>query len=147
MYLNDEYILILEDDVEMYKNLNSETDIEIPEDTDAFYLGFSTCGGSKVINLHDGPSLVKKISDKHIRIYNMLSAHAIIYKSKKYKEKVIQELTNLKGYHCDVIMSRLHPNYIIYGLHYTLFYQSVKWGNVQQTENCTKIDYTKCKQI
>jgi hypothetical protein len=142
--MNDEPILIIEDDVEMYKDLNSEIIIDFPEDCDAFYLGFSKSGGSKTENSHEGSSIVKQISDKYIRIFNMLTTHAIIYNSKKYKERVIQQLTafnEIKGYYNDVLIARLHPSYNIYGFLYPLFYQSIKWGNVEHTENYTRFDF------
>ena len=40
-YLNDEPMILLEDDIEPFLELNSQTEIDIPKDTDAFYLGFS----------------------------------------------------------------------------------------------------------
>jgi hypothetical protein len=116
----------------------------MPEDTDAFYLGFSKSGGHKTLNSHDGWSQIEKISDKHIRILNMLTTHAILYKSKKYKERVIKELEKVienPGFYNDVVLARLHSQYKIYGYHYPLFYQSVKWGNVQHTENYTKFRF------
>ena len=143
-YLNEEYIIILEDDIEMYKGLDSETDIDLPEDADAFYLGFSKNGGSKTENKDEGSSIIEKISDKYIQIYNMLGGHAILYKSKKYKEHVIQDLNakkDVKGYYNDVIMSRLHSTYKIYGFHFPFFYQSVNWDNVQHTENMTRFHF------
>lgn len=139
--LNDDPFILIEDDVECFLELNSETDFDMPEDTDAFYLGFSKSGGHKTLNSHDGWSQIQKISDRHIRILNMLTTHAILYKSKSYKQRVIQELTNLLDkplYHSDVIISRIQSQYKVYGYHYPLFYQSVKWGNVQHTENYTK---------
>jgi hypothetical protein len=143
-HMNDEPVIILEDDIEMYRDLNSETLIDMPDDCDAFYLGFSKSGGSKTRNSHEGPSIVRHISDTHIRILNMLCTHAIIYVSQRYKERVIKELNTIKehvGYFNDVVIARLHPEYKIYGYHYPLFYQSVKWGNVQHTENYTRYHY------
>jgi len=139
--LNDDAFLLLEDDVEPFLELNSETEFDMPEDTDAFYLGFSKSGGHKTLNSHEGSSQIKKISDKYIRILNMLTTHAVLYKSKCYKQRVIQELEKVGDYNCDVIMSRLHPEYKIYGYHYPLFYQSVKWGNVQPLEDHTKFTF------
>lgn len=144
IYLDDSPIIIIEDDVECFLELDSETEFTMPFDTDAFYLGFSKSGGHKTLNSHDGWSEIEKITDKYIKILNMLTTHAILYKSKRYKERVIQELTNLLDnplYHSDVIISRLQPNYNIYGYHYPLFYQSVKWGNVQHTEDYTKFKF------
>ena len=143
-YMNNEPVIILEDDIEMYNPLDSTTDIEWPENTDAFYLGFSKDGGSKTRNFHEGPSNVGKISDKYIKIFNMLSAHAILYKSKHYKERVVNELNNIinqKGYYNDVILSRLHYDYNIYGYYYPFFYQSVNYDNVIETENQTRFHY------
>ena len=140
-HVDDNPIIILEDDIELYMPIDSTTHIDLPEDTDAFYLGLSKDGGSKTINLHDGPSIVKKISNTHIQILNMLSAHAILYKSKRYKERVIESLKNILDkprYYNDVVLARLHAEHKIYGYYYPLFYQSVKWGNVQHTENQTK---------
>jgi hypothetical protein len=143
--MNDSPILLIEDDVEPFIELNSETEIDFPENTDAFYIGFSKSGGSKTINSHEGWSQYRKISDKHIRIFNMLTTHAIIYNSKQYKERVCSELIKLLNkplYHSDVIISRVQPEYNIYGYRYPLFYQSVEWGNVQHTEDYTRFNIT-----
>lgn len=142
--LNDLPVLVVEDDIECFLELNSDTEFDMPDDTDAFYVGFSKSGGHKTLNSHDGWSQIEKISDKHIRILNMLTTHAILYKSKEYKQRVITQLNNLLDkplYHSDVIIARLHPEYKIYGYHYPLFYQSVKWGNVEHTENYTKFRF------
>lgn len=143
-YLNDEPIILLEDDIEPFLQLNSDSEIDFPEDTDAFYIGFSKSGGHKTLNSHDGFSHVQKISDKYIRILNMLSAHAILYKSKIYKERVILEMKKIlktPKYYNDVIIARLHSEYKIYGYYYPFFYQSIKWGNVQHTEDYTRFRF------
>lgn len=142
--LNDEPIILIEDDVETFLYIDSNFELDIPEDTDAFYLGFSKSGGHKTLNSHDGWSQIEKISDKHIRILNMLTTHAILYKSKSYKQRVIKELEKVienPSYYNDVVIARLHPEYKIYGYHYPLFYQSIKWGNVEHTENFTKFRF------
>jgi hypothetical protein len=142
--MNDEPVIILEDDIEMYTSLDSTTHIDLPENTDAFYLGFSKDGGSKTRNSHEGPSIVGKISATHIKIFNMLSAHAILYKSKRYKERVVDALNKIvdkKGYYNDVILSRLQYDYNIYGYYYPFFYQSVNYDNVIETEKQTRFHY------
>ena len=140
-YNNNHPVIIFEDDVEPFLDLDVNTEVEFPEDTDAFYLGFSICGGSKMHNIDDGPSIIQRHSDKYVRILNMLSAHAVLYRSKAYKEKVIEALKSIigrAGYHSDVVISRLHSSYNIYGYHYPFFYQSSNFGNVQHVENCTR---------
>lgn len=144
IYSDNNPIIVIEDDVEPFLQVNSETEFDMPEDTDAFYLGFSKSGGHKTLNSHDGWSEIQKISDKHIRILNMLTTHAILYKSKSYKERVINELTNLLDkplYHSDIIISRIQPEYKVYGYHYPLFYQSIKWGNEEHVEDYTKFSF------
>lgn len=143
-YLNDEPVILIEDDVEPFLQLTADTDFEMPPDTDGFYLGFTKSGGHKTLNSHDGWSQVQKISDKHIRIFNMLTTHAILYKSKTYKERIIWEMINIlgkPGYFNDVAIARVQPEYKIYGYHYPLFYQSIKWGNVQHTEDFTRFKF------
>ena len=135
--LDDSPFLLLEDYVESTEWFN--TNIEYPENTDAFYLGFSKSGGSKVSNSFEGGSQIELISSKHIRILNMLSTHAIVYVSKRYKETVMNEMMKvinakpflqMPKYNTDVIISRLHENFNIYGYHYPLFFQSDRFGNV-----------------
>jgi hypothetical protein len=133
-FLNDEPVIIFEDDVEPFFELDADTEIDFPDNTDAFYLGISRSGGSKTHNLDDGPSIVEPYSDKYIRILNMLSAHAVLYRSKIYKEKVIGKAR----YHSDVVISRLHSSYGIYIYYYPFLYQPAKFNNLQDTENCTR---------
>jgi len=143
-FLNDEPVIIFEDDVESFFELDGATDIDFPEDTDAFYLGFSKCGGSKTHNVDDGPSIVEPYSDNYIRILNMLSAHAVLYRSKVYKEKVIEALNSIIdniGYFNDITISRLHPSYRIYGYYIPLFFQSSKFGNSPHVEDCTRFSF------
>jgi hypothetical protein len=143
-YLNDDPIILIEDDVEPFLDLDTNTVIEMPKDTDAFYLGFTKSGGHKTLNSHDGWAQIQKISDKHIRIFNMLTTHAILYKSKTYKERIIWEMINIlgnTGYYNDVVIARVQPEYKIYGYHYPLFYQSIKWDNVQHTEDFTRFSF------
>jgi hypothetical protein len=140
-YNNDDPVIIFEDDVEPFLDLDENTEIEFPENTDAFYLGFSKSGGSSTHNIDDGPSIIRAYNKKYIRIINMLSGHAIIYKSNIYKKDVIKSLTSIigkDGYYNDVIIARLQPSYNIYGYYYPFFYQSSKFGNVQHVENYTR---------
>lgn len=73
-------ILVLEDDVVLTDDFTSE--IEIPDDSEAVYLGISKYG------LYSGSGKhrvsISKYDDNLYRIYNMLGAHAILYLDSNY---------------------------------------------------------------
>ena len=127
-YNDDDPVLILEDDVDM--RLDSEpllldTYGDIPTGADALYLGISTCAGDPVLNGNTGQSQVLYHSKLYSRVINMLSAHAILYLSKKYKEVVINQLSSLGNYEFnDVRISRIQKDFNIYCLNKPLFYQA-----------------------
>ena len=118
----DEPVIILEDDVAYTGN----SMFEIPEDTDAFYLGLSECAAHPT-NYHlGGTSQFTCVSRHTVRVQNMLSAHAIYYKSRRYKEAVIERMqwafaSNLTN---DVSLARLQPSFNIYAGTVPMFYQS-----------------------
>ena len=119
----DKPFLLLEDDVAW---TGVET-IEIPEDADAVYLGISYSGGDKEKDTHI-PGLsseIKPYSSNQCRVFNMLSAHAILYISRRYKEAVIREMEKIKDivYNSDVMMSRIQRNYNVYANNMPVFYQ------------------------
>jgi hypothetical protein len=147
--LNDEPFILLEDDCEPFLILDGMTEITFPEDTDAFYLGFSKYGGSKTRNHWEGNSVIEKYSPTYIRILNMLTTHAILYKSRRYKEIILQTMKDslvMNKYHTDVLISRIQPCYRVYGYYYPFFYQSPKFGNQPSVKDATCftfLSYTK----
>lgn len=72
--------IILEDDA---TPKNFEPIIEVPDDTDAVYLGISSWGR---MNGHSGPFVQYEeyIDCNLLKVYNMLGTHAILYLSKEY---------------------------------------------------------------
>lgn len=133
-HMDDEPLLLLEDDVEW----NGQTTISIPHATDALYLGISKHGGSFYSGFDDGPSIVKPFRDDMVRVENMLSTHAILYCSKRFKEDVVKRLTPILGaerYFSDVVISRLHPYYNIYAYKRPFFYQGDTWGGHEEGTN------------
>ena len=73
--------LILEDDILFTGNTKFE--VEVPDDADALYIGISQWG--RFLNF-SGPFIhYKKINDDIVRIYNMLTTHAVIYISEDYR--------------------------------------------------------------
>ena len=106
-------------------------DIYIPHGADAIYLGISKRGGSFYNGFDDGPCIVEPYNQDMVRVKNMLSAHAVLYLSARYKADVIERLRGIRGlanYFSDVVLSRLHRYYNIYAYKRPLFYQSAVYG-------------------
>lgn len=88
-------VLILEDDARLNpKAAARRTVYTIPDDTDALYLGTSLYG-----RVGKGETILKGAlsfshSNMYLRIFNMLSLHAVLYISDKYKKHVINLLND-----------------------------------------------------
>ena len=118
--------LVLEDDLEIYKFRKI---IEVPDDADAVYLGFSRYGWN---HNHDEPfpkSLkITELNDQYHRVYNMLARHAIIHFNAQYDQVCVDAMNNFIAnpdeYKAgDVSISRFHPQYRVYSLNEPIFYQ------------------------
>jgi len=132
--MDDEPLLLLEDDVEW----NGQTTLSIPHAADAVYLGISKRGGSFYNGYDNGPSKVKPFRDDMVKVENMLSTHAILYCSKRYKEDVVQRLTGILGqenYFSDVVISRIQKYYNVYAYMRPFFYQGARWGGHEDGTN------------
>lgn len=121
-HLNDEPVLILEDDVNIYK---FDDVLVVPLGADAVYLGLSVHGAHPTLdtNITDG---VKKqyINEQFSKVLNMLSTHAILYISEKYKRAVIDILNLIVGWNSDVVVSRYQPVFNVYCVNTPMFYQN-----------------------
>lgn len=98
---------------------------DIPEDTDALYLGTSTWGR---LNSHSGPFVeCEKISDKIYRIYNMLSAHAVLYLSEEYK-KICERISYHAAYkiedYQDIGFAEIQKWFNIFAVKAPVFFQT-----------------------
>jgi len=136
-HLDDEPIFIVEDDVETTGNMN----VVLDKTADAIYIGLSSCAGDKTENTNRGTSKFLQYSDTQVRVLNMLSTHAIIYISKKYKQAVIDTLKKHLGqaYHSDILISRIQPNFLILANKKPVFYQSAKFNSTIDSEVCTNV--------
>ena len=138
--------MILEDDCE----INQIPDyIDVPENSDAVYLGISAWGfsPSQSGNLALLNSLITdRVDQDVVRIFNMLSSHAILYVAADYVQSLITDLeSNLSGqiqisnnsgesllYHggtflpCDIIMANKQYLNNVYALRNPVFYQGDK---------------------
>lgn len=138
--------MILEDDCEINQVPES---IDVPDDGEAVYIGISAWGFTPAQdgNLASLNGIITdRVNSDIVRVFNMLSSHAIMYLSKEYVESLIEDLeSNLSGkvqvsnsseiplkYHggvllpCDVIMANKQYNSKVYSLRNPIFYQGDK---------------------
>ncbi len=138
--------LVLEDDVAI--NQIPEF-INIPDDSDAVYVGISSWGFSPSNdgNLASNNNLIiDRVDNDVVRVFNMLSSHAILYINKEHVQRLVDHLeSNLDGIQqvavnsgikmkyygntllpCDVIMANLQYNSKVYALRNPIFYQDDK---------------------
>jgi hypothetical protein len=135
----DQPVLILEDDVEF-----TGIDVfDMIEDVDAIYFGLSTSAGHPANNIHHGPAQYTCYSKSQVRIINMLGGHATLYISPAYKTAVIKTLETYMGktWYNDVLISRLHNQFLILANRQPSFYQAAKFNKTDHEERNTKIEF------
>lgn len=115
---------ILEDDCQLQ---NEVAMFDIPDDTDALYLGLS----SWAFNGKDGTEWIHEFSAvpgyKNIfKVKNMLATHAITYISKRYVEACSQVAKNCveNEIHVDCGFAKIQKDFNVYALINPTFYQS-----------------------
>ena len=129
--LNDEPILIVEDDINvtswyLYKDIT----VEIPDNADAVYLGIYRFAIDSQRDYWYLESIREPFSDNLVRVFNMLGAHAVIYKSKKYKQHIIDLFRDTSNTtKNDVLLARNLYLFNIYGYINPIFYQDMKFSN------------------
>ena len=105
--------------------------IEIPDDADAVYLGISSWGR---MNSHSGPFVqYEDLGDGLLRIYNMLSAHAILYLNQEYVSlcsRISEQATNIAD-HQDIGFAEIQRYFNVYAFDDPMFYQSSSNGTDQ----------------
>ena len=124
----DPPFIVFEDDC-VIKNFNPN--IEIPDDADAVYLGISSWGR---MNSHSGPFVqYEEVSNGLLRIYNMLSAHAILYLNHEYIslcKKISQQAYEIAD-HQDIGFAEIQRYYNVYSFDDPMFYQTSSNGTDQ----------------
>ena len=124
----DPPFIVFEDDC-IIKNFKPE--IEIPDDADAVYLGISSWGR---MNSHSGPFVqYEEVSNGLLRIYNMLSAHAILYLNHEYIslcKKISQQAYEIAD-HQDIGFAEIQRYYNVYSFDDPMFYQTSSNGTDQ----------------
>lgn len=120
-------LLILEDDVAAIDGFDPHLDV--PDDADAVYLGVSQFGAVDLIDYVGFSNMIAAdaVDERLLRIYNVLSAHAILYVTERFKaaaaEATLRALADLDREH-DKEMARLQEDFVVYALRRPLFYQS-----------------------
>ena len=105
--------------------------IEIPDDADAVYLGISSWGR---MNSHSGPFVqYEDLGDGLLRIYNMLSAHAILYLNQEYVSlcsRISEQATSIAD-HQDIGFAEIQKYFNVYAFDDPMFYQTSSNGTNQ----------------
>lgn len=123
--------IILEDDCEIYFN---NPIINIPENSDAIYLGLSSWALNNDAGMQWIHSFKKNNEYQNIhKINNMLATHAILYLTKEYVDMCRRagEYSIRNSVHIDVSFARFERFYNVYALNQPVFYQS---SNTQYTK-------------
>ena len=123
----DRPLLILEDDVAA--NEAFEWTLEAPDDADALYLGASIFGAVDMIDYVGFTYGVAAdaVNDRLFRVYNLLSTHAILYLSHRFRRASaagILEFMIDRGWAHDRAMAWLQERYNVYALRRPMFYQA-----------------------
>ena len=126
--------VLFEDDCVLFEE-NIVTQIHLPDDADALYLGISSWGR---MNGHNGFYLqYDKFEEQSnlLRIYNMLGGHSIIYLTEDYK-KMCEKVSYHAGYvikdYQDVGFAEIQKFFNVYSLNNPMFYQT---SNALGTKN------------
>lgn len=136
----DPPFILLEDDC---VPLNFVDDVEIPDDSDAVYLGISSWGR---MNSHSGPCVqydeVEDYPDL-LRVYNMVGAHAILYINPDYIDlcKRIAYHGYLIADHHDIGFADIQKYYDVYAFDSPLFYQTSSNGTNDKLSSYPSVEF------
>lgn len=128
--------ILLEDDVSLSETMPNN--IEIPDDADIIYIGVSCGGLGKNARYTKGdPLYAIDYNEKYIRVYNMLSTHAIMICSAAganiYAQCMLEGYYNPTGW--DNFLARIQSYYKVYALKNPLFYQDAEYGGYEYSTN------------
>lgn len=130
--------LLLEDDIQPTQDIPDY--LEIPDNTDAFYLGLSGRRAHAFYNYDEGDSKFEHIKNELFKVKNMLGGHAILYLTPNYICNLRNQLITKPDYYNDVIMGQIQNKYNIYCNRKSYFYQSAEFiEGSTNNESMTKI--------
>ena len=135
--------VILEDDVSFYRDFPEN--LEIPDDSDIFYIGISKCGSFG--NRDKKLIIADDVNNDVVKLYNMLSAHGIIICSALgatvYQRCMMEGF--IKNTYWDLPLSNIHPYYNVYALKQPLVYQDYKYRGCEEPTKFELQDYISSK--
>ena len=136
----DEPVAIFEDDANITEHYKNE--IDVPGDADAIWLGTSIFGlvnNWESMSLRDGiylttPTKIGEYNDLY-KIQNMLSCHAVIFISNKYKKQMFNYLKySINKYMAqDIIFAETMKDFNIYACKKPMFFQDDNAHNSSPT--------------
>ena len=112
------------------------TGISVPDDADGVYLGISAYGLHPMTNLGYPQVQMAPVNSELVRIYNMLSTHAILFMTRAWAQNCLECVrqapdSDLPG-SWDIPIARSMANYKVYALKKPLFYQDAKMGGQEE---------------
>jgi len=121
--------LLLEDDIKVLNgsSVNIDQEFEIPDDADALYLGVSIYGRLEGMTIPYGVVATTTSNPAVNSVYNMLSMHAIIYLSERYRDHIknllVKHIDRPAGGVDDPIAETM-SEYNVYAVTDPIFYQA-----------------------
>jgi hypothetical protein len=113
--------VLFEDDCQLH---NFEPEIEIPNDSDAVYLGISQWGRYWQFS---GPFVhYEKVNNDIVRVYNMLGGHSILYLSEEYVnmcKRICYHASEIIGYNQDPGFAEVQKYFNVYSVNDPFFKQ------------------------
>lgn len=150
---NDRPFIIIEDDCQILFDRDA---VEIPDDTDAFYLGVAnwvyphthdTIGKGFHIREHNEHDHID-VSQTVTQIRYMTGTHAVVYFNREYMRRFInlsEELLYKKMcISLDLVFATMQPSYKVYALKSPMYYQD---GILGGQEGVTKLIYNGQKYV
>ena len=131
--MNDEPLLILEDDAKYIPEWYNDVIENIPDNTDAIYLGISQ---------GDGRYFAQDIGNNLARIKGVFATHAIMFLTKEYKKAVVdiaKEFVYNRRIPFDLGCATIQHRYNVIAPHLPYFYQADERDSANKWENLTKI--------
>jgi hypothetical protein len=135
-------LLVLEDDIAATEDFDPV--VTIPDDADALYIGTSHFGGLEAYNFL--PSLDSIAADHYssdlLRTYNMMSTHAILYLSDRYRraaEEAMISAVAVQRLPPDHGLAAIQSRFSVYALSRPMVYQATEFQEPYSTvESATR---------